>query len=102
MSDEELEQLTASTVTPKENLPAFVCHKTVRAIKISAIVFDPAGVYLLFSGGDPVITVKVSPEYITKHKPYAGGYYVFYEDGYESFSPADAFEKGYSLVAKEG
>lgn len=27
-----------------------------------------------------------------------GGYYVVYEDGYESWSPAEAFEKGYTLI----
>ena len=28
--------------------------------------------------------------------PHVGGYYVLYEDGYESFSPAKAFEEGYT------
>ena len=27
-----------------------------------------------------------------------GGYYVRYPDGYESWSPAEAFEDGYTLV----
>lgn len=40
----------------------------------------------------------VSKEYMDKHKPEAGGYYVVYEDGYTSFSPAEAFEGGYTLV----
>ena len=39
----------------------------------------------------------VSREYLFKHKPIAGGYYVRYKDGYESFSPALAFEEGYAL-----
>lgn len=30
--------------------------------------------------------------------PAAGGYYVVYEDGYQSYSPAKAFEDGYAPV----
>jgi hypothetical protein len=41
---------------------------------------------------------KVDANYVHKHKPEAGGYYVVYADGYKSFSPAKAFEDGYSLV----
>lgn len=36
--------------------------------------------------------------YIDKHKPSVGGYYVVYADGYTSFSPADAFENGYTRI----
>jgi hypothetical protein len=36
--------------------------------------------------------------YLTKHNPEPGGYYVLYADGYESFSPAAAFEEGYTRV----
>jgi hypothetical protein len=39
----------------------------------------------------------VSQQYANKHKPHAGGYYVVYKDGYQSFSPAEAFEEGYTL-----
>ena len=40
----------------------------------------------------------ISKEYIDKHKPYVGGYFVEYEDGYLSFSPVDAFESGYERI----
>jgi hypothetical protein len=42
--------------------------------------------------------IPVTSEYIRKHKPSAGGYYVVYKDGYKSFSPADAFEEGYTRI----
>jgi hypothetical protein len=42
--------------------------------------------------------VPVTLEYMSKHKPEAGGYFVIYGDGYESFSPARAFEEGYTLI----
>lgn len=41
----------------------------------------------------------VSAEFVSKHKPEAGGYWVLYEDGYQSFSPTAAFEDGYTLIA---
>lgn len=41
----------------------------------------------------------VSGEFIQKHKPQVGGYWVKYDDGYTSFSPAKAFEEGYTLAA---
>jgi hypothetical protein len=40
----------------------------------------------------------VSAEYLTKHKPQVGGYFVVYADGYESYSPAQAFEEGYTRI----
>lgn len=41
---------------------------------------------------------RVEFDYMHKHKPEAGGYYVQYEDGYKSFSPAQAFEEGYKKI----
>ena len=40
----------------------------------------------------------VPGEFIQKHKPVVGGYFVMYEDGYQSFSPAKAFEEGYTRL----
>jgi hypothetical protein len=40
----------------------------------------------------------VDAAYVRKHKPEAGGYYVQYKDGYRSFSPATAFEEGYTRL----
>lgn len=37
----------------------------------------------------------VNKAYLEKHNPQIGGYYVLYPDGYESWSPAEAFEAGY-------
>ena len=41
---------------------------------------------------------SVDAAYVRKHQPKVGGYYVAYKDGYKSFSPAEAFEEGYSRV----
>jgi hypothetical protein len=40
----------------------------------------------------------VDADYMQKHKPEVGGYYVVYDDGYKSFSPAKAFEDGYTRL----
>lgn len=40
----------------------------------------------------------VSREYMMKHNPQPGGYYVVYDDGYKSYSPAKAFEEGYTKI----
>ena len=83
------------------NIPQYQCHKQVGALKISEIQ-NP------FPGGkgnaqilhfeDPFDSVQVSAEWMSKHNPVVGGYYVVYQDGYASFSPADAFESGYTKV----
>jgi hypothetical protein len=76
-------------------LPLYRSHKEVWAIKIERIKFEAdGGAYLEGQGA----AVKVDNAYMSKHNPQVGGYYVLYKGGYESWSPADAFEDGYSLV----
>lgn len=41
----------------------------------------------------------VDADFMRRNKPEVGGYYVVYEDGYKSYSPAKAFEDGYSLIS---
>lgn len=82
-------------------MPRYKSHKEVWALKIEAVVRDGDGEDRE-SNGSAVIhpeeigfaPFRVSVEYMHKHKPHAGGYYVVYKDGYESFSPAKAFEEG--------
>lgn len=81
-------------------MPKYRCHKIVHALKISNV--EPATATsprtrLLFDAPGPA-PFTVSPEYVKKHNPISGGYYIIYEDGYESFSPAEAFEKGYTQI----
>lgn len=84
-------------------MPRYKCHKEVWALKIKAIKRDGEGEDRE-SDGSAIITTeeegyapfKVSADYMHKHKPQVGGYYVQYDDGYESFSPAKAFEEGYT------
>lgn len=107
--------LTTSTSGPETPLPQYRCHKVVRAIKIARIVLhkdvDPPGaggqgpyynvdtafLYPDESHGLPGRVVVGRP-YLVKYEPQIGGYYVVYADGYESYSPADAFEDGYTKI----
>lgn len=79
-------------------MPKYVCHKEVWALKISEIVEGGKGneVLLKFSE-DGYAPICVDFDWYYKHKPQAGGYYVVYQDGYASFSPAGPFESGYTL-----
>lgn len=86
-------------------MPKYECKKQVWALKIKSIVIDGEGENIE-SDGSAIITpeeegyapFKVDFEYMQKHKPQVGGYYVVYKDGYKSFSPAEPFEDGYSLL----
>lgn len=72
-------------------MKTYKSHKTVKAAKIVNI----ADTVLHLEGGG---WFKVGSLFILKHKPHVGGYLVEYADGYRSFSPAKAFEEGYSEV----
>lgn len=86
-------------------MPMYKCHKIVWALKIKSIVRDGEGEDRE-TDGSAIITpeeegyapFRVEHDYMHKHRPHVGGYCVVYEDGYKSFSPADAFEKGYSKL----
>ena len=87
-------------------MPMYECHKKVWALKIAAIAcdIDKANEEQRETDGSAMITpaddgygpFRVDANYMHKHKPEVGGYYVVYEDGYKSFSPAGAFESGYT------
>ena len=80
-------------IAPPPGLPRFKSHKTVEAFKIHSIDSMTNGRWKL-CGLDYFAIVESA--YIDKHQPRVGGYYVRYDDGYESWSPAAAFEEGYT------
>ena len=83
----------------EDDMPRYKCHKEVWALKISKITgaskLTRDAPMLHFKGYDSLMVGSV---YIEKHRPSVGGYYVRYDGGYESFSPAAVFEAGYTLV----
>lgn len=85
-------------------LPTYTCHKEVQAVKITKIVYHADTVdENTETDGSAIIHAErctpfsVDADYIRKHNPQVGGYFVVYKDGYKSFSPAEAFEEGYAL-----
>ncbi|HEM7801973.1 TPA: hypothetical protein U2L32_002513 [Burkholderia cenocepacia] len=90
---------------PMREMPRYQCHKQVWALKIKAIEYDrpalegmPRGNATLTPADEGYGPVMVDEAWAMKHRPQVGGYYVVYADGYCSFSPADAFESGYSRI----
>lgn len=89
----------------KEPGMLYQSHKRVRAFCIAQILKhdnnypDPTGATLVPDDED-LEPVEVDEAYLTKHQPKVGGYWVKYKDGYQSWSPADAFEQGYALVSE--
>lgn len=89
-------------------MPRYKCHKEVWALKIAIIIFDSDQAKLANreTDGSAIITpaeegyapFRVDSDFVRKHKPERGGYYVVYSDGYKSFSPAKAFEDGYTRI----
>lgn len=89
-------------------MPRYKCHKEVHALKIQAVVLnsviaaisgdEPDGSALIVPAEEGYAEFRVPAEYVRKHNPQAGGYYVVYDDGYASFSPAGAFEAGYTRL----
>lgn len=77
-------------------MPRYVSHKTVWALKIAAIDVETLTITPADEGYAPFV---VDREYVERHRPQAGGYFVVYADGYQSFSPMKAFTEGYELVS---
>ena len=89
-------------------MPKYQSHKKVWALKIKEIVFDSDlakaanretdGSATIVPEEEGFVPFKVDHAYCHKHQPKPGGYYVLYEGGYKSWSPADAFEDGYTRI----
>ncbi len=90
-------------MTASMEMPKYQCHKIVHALKISGISNLVDGKALEFERTDGVEWMNVAKpaDWILKHSPRVGGYYVVYEDGYSGWSPAEAFESGCTRVVDE-
>lgn len=101
--------MDTATQAPSREMPRYRSHKTVWALKIKSIEFDSDvaqregnretdGSATITAAEEGYAPFKVDAAYVRKHAPKAGGYYVVYSDGYKSWSPAEAFEEGYTLI----
>ena len=98
----------------KEKLPLYQCHKRVRAAKIIGMIeclnpnHESYGRHGFMLRGQPMATY-LPDDWFPKNnpapgefEPFVGGWLVEYADGYISWSPAKAFEEGYTLVSAIG
>jgi len=93
---------TSGAYTP---MPQYQCHKRVWALRIAKILRDGEGedretdgTAMLTPADEGFASFMVDAEFMRRNKPEVGGYYVVYEDGYKSYSPAKAFEVGYTKI----
>jgi len=96
---------------PQREMPRYKCHKEVWALKIDAIHLDvdvakvenreTNGGAFIYPADEGFAPFQVDEAYVRKHKPEAGGYYVVCKDGYKSYSPAQAFEEGYTRMTRK-
>lgn len=86
------------------HMPVYICHKEVRALKIANVIHEGTDTT---TDENPIVIVTFENEGFPpikrnlrgKPTPEVGWYYIVYPDLYESFSPAKAFEEGYTLKA---
>jgi len=88
--------------------PKYKCHKVVSVVKIANIQRDADvareenretdGSADILPADRGLVPFSVDHDFMRKHKPEVGGYFVVYADGYESYSPAEAFEAGYTRL----
>lgn len=78
--------------TRQVELPQYRARKVVGAAKIVAI-WEGSKVDLGQHG-----IVEVGYDWLQEKRAAIGGYFVAYEDGYTSYSPAKAFEEGYTAI----
>ena len=85
-------------------MPKYRSHKTVWALKIKALKPQDTGddewdgSYVMTPEEPEYGPIRLDAAYCEKHEPQVGGYFVVYPDGYKSFSPAGAFESGYTKL----
>jgi hypothetical protein len=77
--------------------PEYQCHKRVRAARIVKVENTRADLWYLHLEA-PWPVVAVTAQWVEAKHAEAGGYLVVYDDGYTSYSPAKAFEEGYTRI----
>jgi len=82
---EELERIFNSTEEKVEVLP-------------SGEIISSSDGAIMIPDDSSYAPIHLDSNYLRKHDPQVGGYYVVYDDGYKSFSPAKAFEEGYTRI----
>ena len=102
--ESEMDDAYRNAGTAQAEMPKYQCHKRVHALKIKHIELylppekDLGDVCVIHPDDNGYAPFVIPREWVEKHKPEVGGYYVVYDDGYTSYSPAAAFEAGYTRI----
>ena len=80
----------------QKEMPKYRSHKTVWALRVKSV----DGLTLTFEEPGYAPETK-DVAWMANHAQQAGGYLVVYPDGYASWSPAAAFEEGYTLIESD-
>lgn len=85
-----------------KDLCTYRCHKSVKAARIASVEFrEDASATIAVADSDLCIETKPGwAETFRRQMPDDNpdlGYFVEYDDGYQSWSPTDRFEAGYTL-----
>lgn len=81
-------------------MPRYQSHKQVHALKILSVerAADGIGYWMAFEEQMTYAPVRVAGDLFARYMAQPGDYYVVYDDGYKSISPAKAFEEGYKRI----
>lgn len=80
-------------------MPRYQSHKKVWALKIATVTANAVDRRLLVSFADEGFApMDLASDIVMRYTPVPGDYYVVYDDGYKSISPAKAFEEGYTRL----
>jgi hypothetical protein len=80
-------------------MPQYQCHKKVWALKIACVIRDIGdGAFEIKPADKSYAVFTTKPKWPWKGSEADQGYFVVYEDGYESWSPTKAFEEGYTRI----
>lgn len=84
----------------KQELPRWQSHKVVQADRITGVVEGEGPVLFrwVLACGLRVDVGELLATRVPRGMQTVGGYYVRYPDGFQSWSPADAFEGGYARI----
>lgn len=83
-------------------LPMWKCFKIVQAGKISFMAKDEPNGKLMIHAEPSNMPFEVPLDFLHRHSPEIGGYFVVYGDGYISYSPAATFQAGYRNIELSG
>lgn len=80
-------------------MPRYRSHKEVAALKIGPHrTVNPDGSWTISFEDESYVPVTLASAVCERHSPQPGDYLVIYADGYQSISPGDVFEAGYTRI----